>query len=418
MQWLAVLLFSFCVYLFVNRLISGKFINGLFVSLIFPNSIIGAVVFDLFLKSEVPFAVIFHYLFINLLLTSVVILLYKRAIVLANRKSDINTSLKIAVNYYWLLMALTIFNIIMFFLNVDSSSGAGKITFQDAQWYSFVRLFTTFIGPFSILAIFLFITGHHYWRAFGLLSLYILSSILSGSRSGFIFVIIGGLLVYRDLFGIPKNDVFLLKKIVIAISFIGLINFYYMGMDFEKIMVRLLFTAEDSIMVYASPEPTLACASNSQLSNIHRGIARLAGDTGALNFDTLYGIALSNIFYGEGSTTGPTATIGAYVYCAYPGWLIVVFAIIVSIYLALLWFIFRLLIYTSDFFKVFGVPLFLYSVVHAATDYNNMMSAITGLIILMGVVLIRNVIHNCCSKARNNIFSGITARPSSLGEHI
>lgn len=394
MPWTISLLICFILYFSINWLIYGKSINGLLLPLIVPNSVISASILNLYLNSQIPTLGFLHFIIVNFTLTLLVIFMYKRSVTMIKRKCNIETNIKIAIKYYWLIIFLAILQLAIYYINVYYETETSRIAFQNEQWYSFFRLITWFLSPFSGLAIFIYIRGRHFFKAFSLLAISITASLLSGSKSGFMLAVLGSLFIYRDFFGLSKKEMLLIVKILILVFVIAVVNLVSMESDLGKIINRIIFFAEDSIMVYPSSEPTLACNSNSLLSNIHRGIARITGDERALRFDTLYGIALSNIYYGEGSTTGPNANMAAYAYCAYPGWSITIFIFIVSIYVLFLWIVFKVLLNTSDFFNVFGAPLFPSLIVAVATDYNNTMSIFTMLILLSSFIVVRKMILN------------------------
>ena len=150
-------------------------------------------------------------------------------------------------------------------------------------------------------------------------------------------------------------------------------------------------------MVYASPNPTAACSGNSILANFHRGLGRVFGDESSLRFDTLYGIALSNIYYGEGSTTGPTARIGAYVYCAYPGYSVLLFILIVFAFILAARLIGRICLHSGKLFSALGASI-LSSIFFALQDYNGMMSALSMLFVLAILLVWRRILLTICTK--------------------
>lgn len=388
LHWLMLFSLSLLFYFAMSWFIVGKPINGMSGNVI-SCAIIGASVLDLFGKSEITLESFFHFLFVDVLTTLLVFFLYKKSVDVIRRQGNILEIVKISVKYFWLFLAISIITFMVSYLNVDSASGDSRIVFQNERWYSIVRMYTAFFDPIMSILLFVYIRARRYRLALTLLFFTIAASIVSGSKSGFIITQINALLIYRDLFSITKHEQSAISKIIIFGALVAFLNLLNMNTDITKILIRLGSYGESTIMVYAMPEPTLACENNSMISNLHRGLGRILGDEGSLRFDTLFGIALSNIFYGKDSSTGPNARIGAYVYCAFPGWLIILFASLMTMYILFLWRVFRLLLRSGSFFKTIGTPFFAFSI-QSIFDYNVMASSLTALILMGGFLFFRN----------------------------
>lgn len=349
--------------------------------IIISSAIISASVLELYSDLNIQNSALSHYFFTDVLASILVFILYKKSVDFIRKNVKLDELIRIVIGYYWLFLVLSILDFLINLFNVDRSGDTSRILFQNESWYSYIRLVFSLMNPILCIAPFLYMREKLYTRASILIIITIASSILSGSKSGFILSIVNSLLIYRDLFGILKFELRMIRKVLIVGGMVAILNLLSLGLDFEKIAIRLGSYGESTIMIYASPDPTLACIDNGILANTHRGVARFFGDEKALSFDTLFGISLSNIFYGEHSSTGPNARIGAYVYCAFPGWIIFIYLFMVFLYCSILWRTFNFLVSSGGFLKMIGIPLFAFNI-QAILDYNVMASFLTALILL------------------------------------
>ena len=372
---------SFFFYFLVNWWVCRKPINGM-LGIIVSSSLISASVFDLYANSNISNEGILHFFLTDIFITVLVFIYYKKSINYINKFNNLDKLINYSNKYYLFFLVLLFLDFLINYFNVFSADNIeSRILFQNDRWYSLVRFLVALISPILSIIPFIYLREKNYRRAALLIIISIASSIMSGSKSGFIIALINSFLVYRDLFEISKNESIKYIKIIIAIGFIAIINLQFIGTDFEKFAIRIASYGESTVMVYASDDPTLACKNNSYIANLHRGLGRVLGDESSLKFETLFGIALSNIYYGDNSTTGPNARIGAYVYCAFPGLFIFFYYGIISLFILILWKVFILMLESKGIIRLIGMPFFSFNI-QSVLDYNIMASVFSSLIII------------------------------------
>ena len=362
----------------MNKIAMKKYVCGL-VNLQFSTIIVISVTINLYLDGFLVVERLLHLLLVEGLL-SIGVLWFYRGII---RIEDLqNNLIKFYNNHTWLWLFPVILLILMNFLNVVD--GRSRIEFQTNYWFSFVRPFSSLCYPILILGIYvnIFLKRYSYSTAFLLVAL--LSSISSGSKGAFIISIISWYFVYRDIFKFP-----LMKLNTQTISFLLLclggagFNLVSANVGLMGVIERIVSYGDATILLYQAADPALACADQSSLSLIHRGLARLLGDPTALDNGTLFGFSVSEIFYGGHNYTGPNARIGAYTLCAFPGFSVVYMFIIYIGYFALLT---TLIYWTFDGlsrYKLVGIftPFIIASLMASLVDYNRVMSDVTFIFI-------------------------------------
>lgn len=358
--------------------------------LTFQSSIVFACVVDLFYKSEISIPSVFHFFAFDFLVTIIVFIIYKKYIINTRKICNIDQVFFYCKKYFLLLFILSVLQIIIIYYNVNE--GESRIIFHNERWYSFIKIIGWIFEPLLCIVAFIYLRFSNYRLAIIALSLIIVKSIISGSKSGFIIIIFTSFLVYRDLFGITKKELKINKLIALLILILAFLNLQNMGVDLNKLQIRVLSFAEDSIMVYPSLQPTEACQDFSIINAVHRGIGRLIGDEDSMQFNALYGISLSNIFYGVNSATGPNSRIGSYTLCSFPGILIIIPIFFGALYLFLLWIVFKKMIFSGGLFMILGFPFFASSISLLILDYNSAMSILSTLILLLTFFFIKNLI--------------------------
>lgn len=230
-------------------------------------------------------------------------------------------------------IALAVFN----WINVPTD-GASRIGFMTSRWYSLIKPAIEIVTPAGYLGIFL-LMRHKKHRAQGifLLLAVIASSIFSGSKAGFITSLGSAFLLTSDL---KRRFDTVLKnrtKIIIGTLAVSLMFVAFSRLETTPahLFRRFFLTADATIMVYFSDNPTEAGENVSMFAKMHRGFARLAGDKSAQNIDTLFGYALNKIRLGKNTFTGPNARIGAYFLCNFQNLTIIFGLITVVTYLLL-----------------------------------------------------------------------------------
>jgi hypothetical protein len=129
-------------------------------------------------------------------------------------------------------------------------------------------------------------------------------------------------------------------------------------------------------LTYFADQPTAACESVSTFASMHRGLARLAGDSSANDIDTLFGFALMIEATGFNTFTGPNARLSAYALCNFADERIVFWAIVVVAYLGLMLIVFSLSLNRPGLLAIV-YPFFLVSLAAASQDFNLIMQDIT-----------------------------------------
>jgi hypothetical protein len=120
----------------------------------------------------------------------------------------------------------------------------------------------------------------------------------------------------------------------------------------------------------------------STFASMHRGWARLAGDSSATNIDTLFGFALMIEAVGVNTFTGPNARVSAYALCNFADERILLCAVVIFVYLGLL---LRVASRCLNRPRLLAVvyPFALVSLSGASQDFNLIMQDITLFFVLL-----------------------------------
>jgi hypothetical protein len=217
-----------------------------------------------------------------------------------------------------------------------------------------------------------------------LFSLIVAESITSGSRSGFVFFLIGYFLIYKDIF---KSRILSSRSSIIAsvlfLAIISSLTLKYNNLGVVRTFERLIHYGESTIMVYPLADPPMIVKGQSEISIIHRGFGRLFGDPSSTNIDKLFGYALSAEFYGENTLTGPNARIGSYALCAFPGSQLILLYFVFFIYLKFSYYLLKTSIKSNPLFYMISLLLIIDSIQQFIFDYNTGMSNFTIILILI-----------------------------------
>jgi hypothetical protein len=309
-----------------------------------------------------------------------VLFLY-RTILEKNNKEDIYFVLqKINNKYFVLVLFWMLFGIVINLMNVNFD-GSSRIAFQTARWYSFYRMLALLINP----VIGLLLIHNLYLKNKLKLSLLVLVTIAisasAGSKSGFVFSFIMSFFFYSDLVGSRSKLSFrIYGPLILFVAFAALTNFYYLGVDADKIFERIVHYAEATIMVFPSSNPCSVCEKQSSIALLHRGFGRLFNDPSSLSDMNLFGFALSAEFYGGETMTGPNARIGAYSICAFPGLKIFVLYFVFTIVTASSFLLLRLTKNRKSFLYLSSIFIVIDTLQHFVIDYNVSMSNFTLII--------------------------------------
>jgi hypothetical protein len=325
---LASIIILFINYLFLNRYLGGLILLQL--SFIFNSS---AILFGLSI-GKLPWLRGVHYLIFELLTILFIYIVYSEII----KKQKLILQLWMSnktILLSWLIVIFNILIILMFRWSI-ANDGSSRIEFMTAGWFSYVRPFMSILVPLSYFFSMYLLSRSRYGLTFLVLVFSVLSNIASGSKASFVFGIVSGFLILRDLGGsvtlIPRK--MRVATLVVVVFFIG-VSFNRLNLTWVDVGQRFVMTGDATIMVYFSEHPEEASRGLSILAKLHRGAARLLGDTSAKSNDTLFGFALNMVDTGENSYTGPNASIPAYMFSNYDGWMSIVGLISILGYLSI-----------------------------------------------------------------------------------
>jgi hypothetical protein len=376
-------------FAYVNKIIFRNYLCGL-AALQFPTIIVTSIVIDLYYRDLISYQRLLHFIVVEGLLYLSVLVFYRHIIKMPNIKPDLTRFYR---NNPWLVVvpAITIC-----LVNLYNVGGPGsRIAFQTSYWYSFIRPISTLFMPLLMMGIFINIYNERYLAAFFLTAMALTISISAGSKGAFIISMICWYLIYRDIF---RHS--LIKANLTTISFVlactagAYVNLVVVGVDLTAVFHRIVSYGDATFLIYQAENPTLACADQSVLSLTHRGFARLIGDPSAIDPSTLFGFAVSQIFYGGHDFTGPNARIGAYTLCAFPGIGVSYMFFIFSVYLVLVKSMFSLKIKGIASYKLSAVflPFIISSLTASLMDYNRVMSDITFIFMMYVLVMLYLII--------------------------
>jgi len=380
--------FSVIIALLIAVFINYKFIKNFFSGLIlvqFSFVFNAAIVIFGFILSKIDMSRVIHYFFFELLTVIGVYVVYKKII---NKRSYIITRLKQS-NPLIISLVLIFFNMALTIMYVKSvaTDGSSRIEFMVSGWFSYVRPFISLMVPLSYLfSIFLLDKGNK-MLGVAVIGSSIFSNIASGSKASFILGILSAFLIYRDLSG----GVFLLSRlmrvaIIGGVTILALLSLAKLNVGLADVGERIILTGDATIMVYFSEHPDAASVGLSTLAKVHRGAARLLGDSSATNNDTLFGFALNMQETGENSFTGPNASIPAYMLCNYRGIMnLIGIASILGYLLILVFFVNNVVLNFRINNSILLLPFVLSSLGNFSQDYYSGMSDI---VLIMGLAAI------------------------------
>ncbi len=385
--------------LIVNWLIFRKVFNGLIV-LVFASAIVFSVFIDLCYNNVIDNYRLLYFIFSDFLLYIVILFIYKNILSTINKQQLLLIVKNFNDKYFLIVVIWLIFGIFINLQNV-SWDGGSRIAFQTARWYSFFRMISVFINPIVGLLLIYNLYNNNKSKLLILLLLTIFISASAGSKSGFVFSFVMSFLLYNDLINIThklKPKIYI--PLVLFIIFAAILNFIFIGVDSDKIFERLVHYAEATIMVFPSKNPCLVCEKQSFIALLHRGFGRLFNDPSSLEDNNLFGFALSSVFYGGETMTGPNARIGAYSICAFPGIKIIILYSIFIIFGAINYILIKITERKKSFIYISSLLIVIDTLQHFILDYNVAMSNLT-LIIFIYLFLILSFILRFDLKKEN-----------------
>jgi hypothetical protein len=287
----------------------------------------------------------------------------------------------------WLTIFIGLVGI--FNLVVVPSDGESRIAYMTAWWYSMLKPFVLLATPIAYLAGVAMISRRGKRRqALLLLGVAIAANVLTGSKASFVFAIVTAALALHDLSGphvqlLNAADRWRLALLAVPLA-VGALG--RLEVSPADVAARFMLFGEATILVYFAEEPTEACKDVSTLASMHRGVARLLGDESANDVDTLFGFALTKLYLGVNTMTGPNGRLSAYFLCNFPGKKLALGWLMVLVYLGLLLTVFRRA-RRRPLLLAIVFPYVVTSLGSASQDFNLIMADITIASALMLVTI-------------------------------
>ena len=369
----------------VGKKYYGRYINGL-VSINISTAILFTISIDIYFR--IGTVTLYNFLFIifvEIIVYYIINFFYIKLILIARNIDDKKFIISYKKNAYF-IYAITLLEIIVQLLNV-SWDGSSRIEYQTQMWYSPFRILFTFITPVVYFSTYVFLKNKIYTIPIINVSILIIISIGSGSKSGFIITIFAVYFFYRDIFGSINISKLKIIAAIAPVIVIAIYNLAALGVDAKKMGQRISDYAEATTMLISEADPTEICVNLSVISKIHRGFGRLFGDEDSLTTNKLFGFALSDKYYGltpdgSSSLTGPNARIGAYALCNFDSYLVI---ILLLFYLFATKFVFFIISISKIFKPVYQIAVIIFAfhfLQNLELDYNTAMSDLTGFIII------------------------------------
>lgn len=289
----------------------------------------------------------------------------------------------------YLLIAASLI-LALFTYIVTPQDGTSRILYQTNYWYSLIKPFGAILGPVSYFAVFVMLLVHsRRIPAYILLIVCVLGNIASGSKGAFVIQAITALLMVRDI-GLTSQ--YRLNRFDLTLGAVGLVSgvalsLQRLRLESSDLWDRIMLFGEPTLLTYFAPDPTAACRSLSLLAKMHRGWARILGDAGALNTDTLFGYAWTIQYVGVNTFTGPNARYSSYLICNFPGTDILFGFIMTLLYFSLILIALRVAIGRG-----IGLPIIysflVVSISQVGQDFNLLMQDVNfliGMIVLLAI---------------------------------
>jgi len=225
----------------------------------------------------------------------------------------------------------------------NAFSGGSRISFMLSSNYVYFKFFFVLIAVVSSSLLFFDFVQNNNFLLIDLVFL-ALASIASGSKAGFVLGLLPTYLIISDakslntLFPFCRFNSLITLKLpavlpksfkfkLIKLNYLRLFSFFVLlfgvfsaisviGLVFNDLLNRFFLFGESGYLVLNNdllPDPSRIAEGLSDFARLHRGWARLLGDQGALNDDTLFGFALTMTQNGGiNSFTGPNSRISSY----------------------------------------------------------------------------------------------------------
>lgn len=392
----ALVFFLLCLY---TKAWVGRLFNGL-VLVNLSSAIVIWIAIDLYSSRTAPPATVAYLLTIEVLVYALVVSLYKYVVRYLTHLPPAVLAASLYANR-WIVYAAYGLQIALQLIFIEWD-GSSRIAYQTASWYSPFRLLFQFLAPVAVMAVFVLAANRRSKTVPAIfLLLIVATSVTAASKSGFVFTLVIGYLLYRDVYGPLRWAKWKKLTVIAVVAVLSIGNLIMLGVDALKVGERITHYAEATIMLLPADDPTAACKDNSTIAKLHRGFGRLFGDRSSMDVDRLFGFALHLEVYGTNTLTGPNARIGAYALCSFgisDLWLLAL------AYAACVWFCFLALYLARAagiLVKVAIALLVIHLAQHLSMDYNTAMSDLTAFGIICCSLLLRQAIHQAAINARS-----------------
>jgi len=319
-----------------------------------------------------------HFFIIEFGFFMAVLFFYKK-IILRNRLYVVTALKKMySGKLVYLFMLVAVMVMVMIYFNA-SRDGVSRIYYMTAGWYTLVKPVVLILNPFLYLgSCVLIFCLKRKLVGYILVMILIASSVLSGSKASFVLSILYSFLIYRDLF----EDYKLRDKSRDLLVILGLLMFSTiyvidrLRISIDDLWVRMLLFGDANMLAYFSPDPTSLSTNLTIFARMHRGFARLLGDSSALNVDTLFGYALMIREFGVNNFVGPNARISAYFLVNFSDLYLIFGLIVLVLYFYLFKSILRKVL-SDNYALALFCPFVISSLYTASQDFNYIMQSIT-----------------------------------------
>lgn len=360
-----------------------KYINGL-LYLQATSVIVFTNVIFMFITNEISYRSLLIFIGSEIFIISLMCFAYLKLLKIVNL-IDIDKKLNSLNNYLFILIGgLLIVSFYDFYLFFNVNTSESRLSHKVNTLYSFVRILSNFVLPPLYILLFHNIHLNNKFKSLVILLVLIMSSIFTGSKSGFIVLIFVNMLLYKDL--TSRVTVFKSSKVAlwfIIFSFsVAIANIVSMEVDFEHMIIRIIDFAEAPIMVLPFDDPGKTIfLKNSYFSIIYRSFGKLIEDPISSDLSSLFGFRLHEYFYGSNTLVGPNARIGALFYSFFERPMIIISLVFISISVSIIS-RFHYFFNYSNFTHISFILIVVSSYTDIVMDYNTATSNFATIIAL------------------------------------
>jgi len=334
LSWLIVIVISI-TFFGLWKIIFGKYLNGM-IYVQMTSILVFSIVVLLFIVQEISNQSFFIFLSSEVFVIVIVSYAYKNLLRITGRL-NMNTKLdRLNSHVIVLLSGLLLILLYDFYLFYNLNSGNSRLTHKVSVLYSFIRIFKNFVSPILYILLFHNVYLNNKLRSLVIFSFLVLASIFSGSKSGFLIVLMISYFIYKDLAQVERvfrSSWNVLYFWVMSLS-LAMVNLFIMDVDSEHMIIRIIDFGEAAIMTLPIDNPAETIfKNNSYFSIVHRSLGKLVGDSSSFDLSSLFGFRLHEYFYGSNTLVGPNARIGAIFYSFFERPIIILTISIISIFI-------------------------------------------------------------------------------------